>query len=577
MGKNVFMAAITLSLLLFSATAATLLIDLCSANPFASNITAFTILPDGSLDPKGAPFTRQGDVYTFKGSMRRFSPWPTIYNFHYIVIQRDNIVLDGAGYILEGAKTEGQAGIQLTNCNNVTIKNVEIRDFTFGISAINSSKVVVVENRISGCSVGVKLENCAGSSVLRNSFSDAFLDEVLLVKSDGNLIMQNVLSRNYNPARSSSNFVDIQLRQSMFNKVTQNAITSYSVGVALEHASNNTFFCNNFVANQIQVEANLSLSNPNVWELGGNGNFWSNYNGTDADGDGIGDDAQVIDNDNLDEYPLIEPVSVVEPAFPDPPQRLIDYTNQDPNPSSVEMPNQYINYTITDVNETFWAKVDVARFMHKNLSGGLSVGGISYPIPPDTINISLRLNDAEIPYSQSASTAAKTGWYYPKSSQTLHQTAVGKWSTIAYSIVEVPDNLILEFHYEHPIETINGSYVFLYDFEADYTLATLSLSSPNSTAHFTVRLPADCSDLNVSAVNDAGQFTPQNYTLQSDPSGKTVTFDVLSEFGKPSIAGVAFVFSTENDPLPEFSAWIILPLLMGVSAFLVFYKRSKPK
>jgi len=41
------------------------------------------------------------------------------------------------------------------------------------------------------------------------------------------------------------------------------------------------------------------------------GNYWSDYNGTDDNGDGIGDTPYIIDADNQDKYPLMKPYVLV--------------------------------------------------------------------------------------------------------------------------------------------------------------------------------------------------------------------------------------------------------------------------
>jgi hypothetical protein len=38
------------------------------------------------------------------------------------------------------------------------------------------------------------------------------------------------------------------------------------------------------------------------------GNYWSDYNGTDSDGDGMGDTPYIIDENNQDSYPLMAPI-----------------------------------------------------------------------------------------------------------------------------------------------------------------------------------------------------------------------------------------------------------------------------
>jgi len=72
---------------------------------------------------------------------------------------------------------------------------------------------------------------------------------------------------------------------------------------ALQQSSNNNIiYHNSFKDNIKQV---YSHSSTNVWDNGCQGNYWSDYNGTDSNGDGIGDTPYIIDANNQDNYPLM--------------------------------------------------------------------------------------------------------------------------------------------------------------------------------------------------------------------------------------------------------------------------------
>ncbi len=84
--------------------------------------------------------------------------------------------------------------------------------------------------------------------------------------------------------------------------VTNMMITNFTDGIYLDSSSNNTIYHNNFMNNTIQV---ASSNSTNVWDNGVEGNYWSDYSGTDANHDGIGDTPYIIDVNNTDYFPLM--------------------------------------------------------------------------------------------------------------------------------------------------------------------------------------------------------------------------------------------------------------------------------
>jgi parallel beta-helix repeat protein len=98
------------------------------------------------------------------------------------------------------------------------------------------------------------------------------------------------------------------LIQSSYNNVSGNTLGKNTCGIELSSSSSNRIYHNNFIDNKYQALVSSDSLN-NVWDDGypSGGNYWINYTGVDANGDGIGDSPYVIDANNRDNFPLMTP------------------------------------------------------------------------------------------------------------------------------------------------------------------------------------------------------------------------------------------------------------------------------
>jgi parallel beta-helix repeat protein len=113
--------------------------------------------------------------------------------------------------------------------------------------------------------------------------------------------------------RFETNGIGVWLSGSQ-NRIIRNDIISNNRGI-LVSIEGNYIQHNNFINNSIQAEASPTSSS-NTWDDGypSGGNYWDNYNGTDNNGDGIGDAPYIIDENNQDNYPLMN--QSIIPEFP---------------------------------------------------------------------------------------------------------------------------------------------------------------------------------------------------------------------------------------------------------------------
>jgi parallel beta-helix repeat protein len=360
------------------------------------------IRADGKVDGTDK-IKRDGDLYTFTGDIGT-DEWS-----YGIVIKKDNIVIDGADYLLRGHGEQGLLspypdiyGITLEGRNNVTIKNLQISGFNYGFRG-NCSNIKIVGNNLTdnpetiffvgsynntvsgnnitgnGEGTGIFLDFCFNSTFSENVIINCYyginfystscnntvsgnivkenLEIGIFIRSSSNynILTGNAVTDNYKGISivSSNNIVSgnnisnnhdgIGLAEAYNNTVSGNIITGNSENglwltgqaennaifennitdnkkgiMMFQESSNNSIYLNNF-NNTINVydqgvDSGNSLPSVNIWDNGTEGNYWSSYNGTDSNEDGIGDTPYIIDENNQDNYPLIEPVEI--PEFP---------------------------------------------------------------------------------------------------------------------------------------------------------------------------------------------------------------------------------------------------------------------
>ncbi len=195
-----------------------------------------------------------------------------------------------AGNFVEGNTIyeNGDKGISLHGSNGNTLKGNRLYDNTHAaVSLVDSGENTVEGNQLNG--------NMAG---------------ITLYSSDLNTLYGNTMDGNTD--------LSISIRESSTNTITRNIVSGGTQSIGVYDSSNNEIYLNDFVDSSVSsyvytpTGSNTWCSPFELWySYRGNrylsylGNYWSDYDGGDSDGNGIGDISWEIGSER-DDYPLME-------------------------------------------------------------------------------------------------------------------------------------------------------------------------------------------------------------------------------------------------------------------------------
>jgi nitrous oxidase accessory protein len=263
-------------------------------------------------------------------------------------VERDNVTVTGLTIY------DGWQGITVS-ANYSKISGNKITSTQYGIVLLHSQNSTISENILQsiGLSAAIQL-SYSNNNLLKNNYIDSCTEGIQLREgSSNNIVEENIVTNCQDVAvRLLGSGVGRAWYGPNSNVITQNNITSSGRGTTVYGANGNTISNNNYVNNTVQFSANEDYYL--IW--GGSRsvntvdrNYWSNYNGTDANRDGIGDIPYIIDAYNRDNNPVMAPISVAttNPIPTSSPPNFGPTSSPTPSPSIPEFSSLAIPLLLT--------------------------------------------------------------------------------------------------------------------------------------------------------------------------------------------------------------------------------------
>ena len=214
------------------------------------------IRADGSIDPPTTPISTLDQVtYKLTGDITSSGDG--------IIVERDNIIIDGNGYTLQGSGSGNGISSSLGLSLHVTIENIKIRDFGNGITTRQDVFATVTKSNIMTCGNGISVGAMSSCDVFENIITACGFNLYLQGYTSCNICRNNINNAlNYGiVAVSSANRVNITenniinnngggfgMQESSFCNITKNRITNNAGnGIAIGAWSGDNTVSKNFI------------------------------------------------------------------------------------------------------------------------------------------------------------------------------------------------------------------------------------------------------------------------------------------------------------------------------------------
>jgi len=214
---------------------------------------------------------------------------------------------ESAGTTVEGNVIDGGRDTVFWFTDNVVVRNNQISGGRYGLHFMYSDGAVIEGNVLSSNSVGAFMMYSYDVTIRNNVMADNS------GPSGYGLGLKDMDDFDISGNRFVSNRVGMYLDNSPSAAgsegwIEDNLFAYNQIGASfLPAVKNNNFSGNTFIDNVEQVGITSSGHFVgNAWSVNGRGNYWSDFAGYDADGDGVGDVAYKVDNlynTLTDEYP----------------------------------------------------------------------------------------------------------------------------------------------------------------------------------------------------------------------------------------------------------------------------------